>query len=65
MDFLWNSEINNLFILYSKSKMLKKAFPGYKAPTSAKEMALFIFDFSINGGEYFNGKVIPVSLSTP
>jgi len=48
-----------------QTKMLKKAFPGYKAPTSAKEMALFIFDFSINGGEYFNGKVIPVSLSTP
>jgi len=48
-----------------QTEMLKKAFPGYKAPISAKKMASFIFDFSINGGDYFNGKVIPVSISTP
>lgn len=48
-----------------QTEMLKKAFPGYKAPLSAKKMASFIFDFSINGGEFFNGKFLPVSTTTP
>ena len=48
-----------------QTEMLKKAFPGYKAPLSAKKMALFIFDFSMNASEFFNGKVLPVSTTTP
>ena len=45
--------------------MLNKAFPGYKAQVDPKDMAKFIFDFANNGTKYFNGKVIPVSLSNP
>jgi len=30
-----------------------------------EEMARFIMDFSINAHKYMNGKIIPVSLSTP
>ncbi len=47
------------------TEMLHKAFPGYKAPLSAKQMAQFIIEFSLTGHHYLNGKVIPVSLSTP
>jgi hypothetical protein len=45
--------------------MLAEAFPGYEAPLSADEMATFIADFSLNANKWINGKVIPVSISTP
>lgn len=48
-----------------QTKMLEKAFPGYKSNISAKKMASYILDFSISGHELLNGKLIPVSLSTP
>lgn len=47
------------------TEMLSEAFPGYKAPLSAKQMAIFIVDFALNGNKYFNGKILPVSISTP
>ncbi len=47
------------------TEMLAEAFPGYKAPLNAQEIAKFIADFSLAGNKYFNGKVIPVSMSTP
>jgi hypothetical protein len=45
--------------------MLEEAFPGYKAPVTAKEMAGFISYFALNGHKFFNGKVLPVAVSTP
>lgn len=48
-----------------QTEMLQEAFPGYHAPLSAKEMADYIYDFSLNGNKYFNGKVLQVSSSTP
>jgi short-subunit dehydrogenase len=48
-----------------QTEMLEEAFPGYKAPLSADEMAFFLADFAVNGHRFFNGKVLPVSLSTP
>lgn len=48
-----------------QTEMLAKAFPGYEAPVSAGKMAEFVADFAINGHRYFNGKILPVSLSTP
>jgi hypothetical protein len=45
--------------------MLEEAFPGYIAPVSAIEMAQFIADFTLRSGKILNGKIIPVSLSTP
>ena len=48
-----------------QTEMLHEAFPGYKAPLSAKEMADYIYDFSLNGNKYYNGKVLQVSSSTP
>ena len=45
--------------------MLRHAFPGYKAPTSAGEMGRFVARFAMEGHKHFNGKVLPVSMSTP
>jgi 3-oxoacyl-[acyl-carrier protein] reductase len=48
-----------------QTEMLREAFPDYQARTSAKEMASFIVDFALKGNNFFNGKVLPVSNSTP
>lgn len=48
-----------------QTEMLHEAFPGYQAPLSAKEMADYIYDFSLNGNKFYNGKVLQVSSSTP
>ncbi|MGJ8759830.1 MAG: SDR family NAD(P)-dependent oxidoreductase [Polaribacter sp.] len=48
-----------------QTEMLEEAFPGYEAPTSATEMANYIFDFSLTGNKFYNGKVLQVSSSTP
>jgi NAD(P)-dependent dehydrogenase (short-subunit alcohol dehydrogenase family) len=48
-----------------QTEMLEAAFPGYRAPVTAAEMAAFIMDFAQTGHNYFNGKVLPVSNSTP
>lgn len=57
--------VNCLAIGAVQTKMLEKAFPGYVAPVHPVQMAEFISNFCINGRKYFNGKVLPVSLSTP
>jgi len=48
-----------------QTEMLEEAFPGYQAPTSALEMAQYIFNFSLTGNKYYNGKLLQVSNSTP
>ena len=47
------------------TEMLQEAFPGYVAPLSAEEMANYIFDFTLTGNKFFNGKVLSVATSTP
>lgn len=48
-----------------QTEMLEEAFPGFEAPHSADEMASYIYSFSMKQGDFLNGKIIPVSLSTP
>jgi 3-oxoacyl-[acyl-carrier protein] reductase len=60
-----NIAVNCLAIGAVQTEMLGKAFPGYKAPLTAKEMAEYICNFALTGQKYFNGKIIPVSLTTP
>lgn len=48
-----------------QTEMLQEAFPGYVAPLSAQKMANYIYDFSLTGNQYYNGKVLQVSSSTP
>ena len=47
------------------TEMLQEAFPGYEAPLSALEMAQYIYDFTLTGNKYYNGKVLSVASSTP
>ncbi|MES2679996.1 MAG: SDR family oxidoreductase [Bacteroidota bacterium] len=60
-----NIFVNALAIGAVQTEMLGRAFPGYKAPLKAAEMAAFISGFALTGQKYFNGKIIPVSSSTP
>ena len=48
-----------------QTEMLAEVFPDYKAPVSAPQMATYIADFSLNGHHLYNGKVLPISQSTP
>ncbi|MDP2088865.1 MAG: SDR family oxidoreductase [Flavobacteriaceae bacterium] len=48
-----------------QTEMLKEAFPLYKAPVNAEEMAHYIGEFSLKGNKHFNGKVLQVSSTTP
>jgi NAD(P)-dependent dehydrogenase (short-subunit alcohol dehydrogenase family) len=48
-----------------QTEMLEEAFPGYQAPLTSTEMANYIFDFTLTGNKYYNGKVLEVSSSTP
>jgi len=57
--------VNALALGAVQTEMLAEAFPGYKAPLQANEMADYIYDFALNGHKFYNGKVLPVSLSTP
>lgn len=56
---------NCLALGATDTEMLRNAFPGYKAPLTAQEMASFIAYFAQNGNRFFNGKILPVSVSTP
>lgn len=58
-------KMNCLCLGAAQTEMLEEAFPGYEAPVSAEKMAEYIVDFSLNAHQWMNGKIIPVSLSTP
>lgn len=58
-------KVNCLALGSVQTEMLEKAFPGYKAPVTAAEMAEFISDFALKGHRYFNGKILPVAISNP
>ena len=48
-----------------QTKMLTEAFPDYKTDMLPKDMAQYIYDFTLTGHKYYNGKVLEVSNSTP
>lgn len=56
---------NVLAIGAVQTEMLEEAFPGYKAPLTAAEMASYVKDFALTGNKFYNGKVLQVSSSTP
>jgi NAD(P)-dependent dehydrogenase (short-subunit alcohol dehydrogenase family) len=45
--------------------MLRAAFPNYIAPLKAQEMGAYVTEFALSGSQYYNGKILPVSVSTP
>ena len=56
---------NCLALGATQTEMLAAAFPGYEAPVSANEMGQYVANFATSGHKYFNGKILPVALSTP
>ncbi len=57
--------VNCLALGAVQTEMLQEAFPGYQAPLGSAEMGAYIAHFAVEGHRVFNGKVLPVSLSTP
>lgn len=58
-------KVNCLALGAVQTEMLNQAFPGYEAPLKANEMGEFVAWFTENGNKFFNGKILPVALSTP
>jgi 3-oxoacyl-[acyl-carrier protein] reductase len=44
--------------------MIRISIPGLKPTVTAQQMAKYIYDFALNGHQYYNGRVLPVSLTT-
>ena len=64
----WKTEgiaVNCLALGAVQTEMLATAFPGFKAPVNSAQMGSFVAWFLQNGHTFFNGKVLPVSVSTP
>jgi len=60
-----NIACNCLCLGSVQTEMLAEAFPGFQAPVSSEKMGAFIAWFAAEGHFFFNGKVLPVSASTP
>ena len=60
-----NIKMNCLCLGAVQTEMLNEAFPGYVANMSPEKMADYIVSFALNADQWMNGKIVPVSLSTP
>lgn len=60
-----NISVNCLALGAVQTEMLEEAFPGYQAPLKPNQMAEYIYDFALKGHLFYNGKILPVSSSTP
>jgi NAD(P)-dependent dehydrogenase (short-subunit alcohol dehydrogenase family) len=58
-------KVNCLALGSAQTEMLEQAYPGYKSPLTAREMAEFIAEFAQTGHQWFNGKILPVAITTP
>lgn len=58
-------KVNCLALGSAQTEMLEQAFPGYQSPVLAFEMGKYVADFALTGHKFFNGKVLPVAVSTP
>jgi NAD(P)-dependent dehydrogenase (short-subunit alcohol dehydrogenase family) len=58
-------KVNCLALGSAQTEMLEKAFPDYESPVMAYEMGKYIADFSMTGHKFFNGKILPVAVTTP
>ena len=48
-----------------QTEMLAAAFPGFEPPMTSTQMGAYIAHFAANAQHFYNGKVLPVSASTP
>ena len=57
--------VNALALGAVQTEMLSDAFPGLEVPMSATMIADYIARFALEGHLFYNGKVLPVSKTTP
>lgn len=57
--------VNCLCLGAVQTEMLDAAFPDYKAPTKASEIADFISNFALKANQFLNGRVLPIALNNP
>lgn len=60
-----NIAVNCLALGAVQTEMLAEAFPGYQAPVESNQMGEMVAWFALQGKAFFNGKILPVSISTP
>lgn len=58
-------KVNCLALGSAQTEMLEQAFPGYQSPVMAFEMGKYVADFARTGHRFFNGKILPVAVTTP
>jgi NAD(P)-dependent dehydrogenase (short-subunit alcohol dehydrogenase family) len=58
-------KVNCLALGSAQTEMLEQAFPGYESPVMAFEMGKYVADFARTGQKFFNGKTLPVAVTTP
>jgi NAD(P)-dependent dehydrogenase (short-subunit alcohol dehydrogenase family) len=57
--------VNALALGAVQTEMLSEAFPGLEVPMTAAKMADYIAQFALDGHLFYNGKVLPLSNTTP
>lgn len=58
-------KVNCLALGSVQTDMLQLAIPDLKTPTSAENMGKYVAEFALTGHKFYNGKILPVALSTP
>ena len=58
-------KVNCLALGSVQTEMLEEAFPGLEGSVLAFEMGKYVADFAKNGHKFYNGKTLPVAVSTP
>jgi len=58
-------KVNCLALGSAQTEMLEQAFPGYQSPVMAFEMGKYVADFARTAHKFFNGKILPVAVTTP
>lgn len=60
-----NIHCNAIALGATNTSMFKEAFPNLHTERSPMDVASFIIDFALNRRNLFNGKIIPLSSTTP
>lgn len=57
--------VNCLALGSVETEMFANAFQGYKASQKPEVIGKYIGDFALDGPNFYNGKTLPISFSTP
>lgn len=60
-----NIKVNALCLGSVSTQMFQEAFPNFEASANAQDMGAYISNFAQTGHLFYNGKILPVSLTTP